>query len=1093
LWVETIKNQLYLGMNLRAFIFFTAVLLISCRQDQKMKFERIDAEESGIDFENVLTETDDANILDYLYFYNGGGVAVGDINNDNKVDIFLTSNQGDNKLYLNQGGLKFKDITEEAGINQESDWNTGAAFADVNGDGLLDIYVCAVVGINGFRGHNELYINNGDGTFTEKAKDFKLDFENYSSSAAFFDYDNDGDLDMYLLNHAVHTQKSYGKADLRNRRNYETGDKLLRNDGERFTDVSEIAGIYGGINAYGLGVATADFNNDGWTDVYVSNDFHEDDYLYINKADGTFKESSNTMTTMISRFSMGSDVADINQDGYVDLLSLDMAPDDETVIKRSMGDENFDMSKFRVDDLGYHYQYSRNMLQINQHGKFFKETAMLSGIEATDWSWSCLFSDYNLDGHQDIFISNGIPKRPNDLDYIKYISNESVKQKIENTGLIDQKALKKMPDGKLQNRIYGGSNGLRFKNFTQDWLPEELTYTTGAAYADLDNDGDLDLILNHINDKAGIYINHSPKTNKYLSLSFEYKSPNTKGIGVKALAYHNGKMQMRQLYATKGFQSSSEQKLFFGFDTISKIDSLKIIWPDMTYQVAEQIDTNQDLNIKPLHKRDSFNYQNIRQDKKAFLSKIDSIPGLKYKHQENSYTDFKRQVLIPYQISDRGPASAVGDLNGDGKDDIFLGSSKFKNPGIYFQNDVGFTRQTGDIEDIFNKPENIFALITDINNDAYKDLIVGNAGGEFYGRSEALSDVILKQTQSGLEKLKLPDNFLHTSVILTDDTDCPDIFGFGHAVSNDFGKQPKAYWFKNNCNDFVNQEHEILTEFGMVTDAIWFDFDKDGQNEIIAVGEWMPPKVLRIEGEKLEDVSDKYIPEALNGLWQSLSLFDLDNDGIQEIILGNFGTNTKFKASQDSPLRLYYADFDSNGQTESIVCVKKEGSYFPTQSFDELSQQMPSLKRKFNTYKDFAGKSITEIFASENLDQAKILEVHTTASGYLKFKDDQWNFHQLSDYFQVAPVTALLEVDLNKDNQNELLFGGNYFGVKPYQGRFGSFSGGALTKEGKILSAENIGVNFYDKAVVNFEIFNFKDDAYLMVVFNDDAVEFYKL
>ena len=445
-------------MNLKNIISLIMVIVFSsCQNKQDMKFKRLDANKTGIDFENTLTDTEDANILDYLYFYNGGGVAVGDINRDDKVDIFLTSNQGDNKLYINQGNFKFKDITESAGIQQNSDWNTGVTMADVNGDGLLDIYICAVVGINGFRGQNELYINNGDETFTEKAKEYGLDFDNYSSSATFFDYDNDGDLDLYLLNHAVHTQNSYGKASLREKRSYETGDKLLRNDGDTFTDVSEEAKIYGGINAYGLGVATADFNNDGWTDIYVSNDFHEDDYLYINNADGTFTESSKSMTTMMSRFSMGSDVADINADGFVDILSLDMAPEDEVVLKRSMGDESFEMSEFRVDELGYHYQFSRNMLQVNQNGQYFKETAILSGIEATDWSWASLFADYDLDGHQDIFISNGIPKRPNDLDYINYISNESVQQKIENTGLIDQKALDKMPDGKLQNRIYKGS------------------------------------------------------------------------------------------------------------------------------------------------------------------------------------------------------------------------------------------------------------------------------------------------------------------------------------------------------------------------------------------------------------------------------------------------------------------------------------------------------------------------------------------------------------------------------------------------------------------------------------------------------------
>ncbi len=1068
-------------------------MVLSCQNKQNKSFEKLSADKTGLDFKNQLTDTEDANILDYLYFYNGGGIAVGDINRDDKVDIFLTSNQGDNKLYINQGNFKFKDITEQAKIQQNSDWNTGVSMADVNGDGLLDIYVCAVVGINGFKGHNELYINNGDETFTEQAKKFGLDFDNYSSSAAFFDYDNDDDLDLYLLNHAVHTQNSYGKASLRNERNYETGDKLLRNDNGKFVDVSEEAGIYGGINAYGLGLATADFNNDGWTDIYISNDFHEDDYLYINNGNGTFTETSKSMTTMMSRFSMGSDVADINADGFVDILSLDMAPDDEIVLKRSMGDENYEMSQFRVDNLGYHYQYSRNMLQVSQGGTYFKETAILSGIEATDWSWAALFADYDLDGHQDVFISNGIPKRPNDLDYINYISNESVKQKIENTGLIDQKALNKMPDGKLQNRVYKGSEGLKFENKTENWLPEELTYSTGTAYADLDNDGDLDLIVNNVNQLTSVYKNQLSQNRKFLKLNFNYKPKNKTGIGTKAIAYYNGKTQWRQLYATKGFQSSSEQKLFFGFDTISKIDSLKIIWPDQTYQVAEDIKTNQTLNIKRIYNRDSFDYKTLKPKTKPLLTSVDSLPGLKFTHKENRYVDFKRQGLIPYQISDRGPASAVGDLNNDEFDDVFFGSSKFINPQIFIQNENGFDLYESENFQALNKAENIFADISDFNNDGKNDLLVGNAGGEFYGRSSALTDRIFVQQDTTFSALELPQNFLHTSVILKDNNPCPTLYGFGHAVSNDFGKKPNGYIFKNNCKGYKNIESGLLNNFGMVTDALWFDINNDGIKEIITVGEWMPPKILSVKDNEIKDISEEFLPQNLNGLWQSIALYDIENDGQQEIVLGNFGTNTKFKASSEKALRLYYADFDDNDQTESVVCINKNGKYYPINSFDELSQQMPSLKKKFNSYKAFAGKSIDEIFDEKKLDKAEISEVHTTASGYLKLENEKWVFYPLDNYFQLAPITALKQIDLNNNGQNELLIGGNYFGVKPYHGRFGSFAGGALSQNGQWLSAEDIGVNFYNKAVVNFNILNYKMEKYLMVTYNNDSIELYKL
>jgi len=1074
-------------------LILIAFLFLSCQKKSEMYFDRLDFKNTGIDFENKLTDTEDANILDYLYFYNGGGVAVGDINNDDLVDVFFTSNQGDNKLYINRGNFKFKDITAKAGIKQTSDWNTGVSFADVNGDGLLDIYICAVVGINGFKGHNELYINNGDESFTEQSKAYGLDFDNYSSTAAFFDFDNDDDLDLYLLNHAVHTQNSYGKADLRHTINYETGDKLLRNDGDKFVDVSEEAGIFGGINAYGLGVATADFNNDGWTDIYVSNDFHEDDYLYFNNADGTFTEQSKEKTSMLSRFSMGSDVADINADGYMDILSLDMAPDDEVVLKQSMGDENTDMSKFRVEELGYHYQFSRNMLQLNQDGEYFKETAILSGIEATDWSWAALFADYDLDGHQDVFISNGIPKRPNDLDYIKYISNENIKTKIENTSLIDQKALETMPSGKLQNRTYKGNNSLRFENKTQNWLPEELTYSTGTAYADLDNDGDLDLIVNHINEKAGVYQNHSPKSKNFLKLKLDYKLKNRTGVGSKVIAYVGKEKQVRQLFATKGFQSSSEQKMFFGFDTISTVDSLKIIWPDMTYQVAENIKTNQSLTIKRIYNRDSFDYKSLKTETKALLTKIDSLPGLQFTHEENRYTDFKRQNLIPYQISDRGPAVAVGDLNNDGLDDVFFGSSKYKDARLFFQTENGFKQaQTITLKSL-NKPEQIFADISDYNNDGKLDLVVGNAGGEFYGRAKALTDQLFIQTDTTLVEVNLPDNYLHTSVILKDNNNCPNLFGFAHAISSDFGNVPDAYMFLNNCTDFKPVESETLKKFGMVTDAIWFDIDGDDNDEIIVLGEWMSPKILEIDGTKIEDISTEFIPEKLNGLWQSITAFDLDADGHKEIILGNFGENTKFKAKPDAALRLYYSDFDGNGQTESIVCLNRDGKYFPINTFDELAVQMPMLKKKFNAYKDFAGKPIEDIFEISVLNQADILEVHTTQTGYLKRIDGTWEFKTLDDYFQLSPVTSFQHLDITGDGDEELLFGGNYFGLKPFHGRLGSFSGGALTKNGKILDDNILGINFFNKAVVNFELLNFQQNNYLIVVFNNDNIEIYNL
>lgn len=446
------------------------LLLVSCKeQEPSSLFHLLPSSQSGVDFQNTVVETDSLNILDYLYFYNGGGLAMGDINNDGLPDLYFSSNQQKNHLYLNKGNLKFEDISEKAGVNGNSSWNTGAIMVDVNGDGWLDIYVMAVVGINGFEGHNELFVNNRDNTFTELSAQYGLDLQCYGTSAAFLDYDLDGDLDLYVLNHAVHTQESFGRAQIRNQRNEKTGDRLLRNDGNRFTDVSEEAGIYGGINGYGLGVSVADFNQDGYPDIYVGNDFHEDDYFYLNNGDGTFTESLKTYFGHTSRFSMGNDAADINHDGWPDLISLDMLPEDDAVIKSSEGDDMYQTLKMRTQQYGYHYQYSRNMLFVSDPEKAYSETALLSGIAATDWSWSALFADYDLDGEQDLFISNGIPKRPNNLDYIKFISNDQIQQKLNDGRLVDQKALEMMPSGKVCNYFFKGNKELLFTDVSKAW------------------------------------------------------------------------------------------------------------------------------------------------------------------------------------------------------------------------------------------------------------------------------------------------------------------------------------------------------------------------------------------------------------------------------------------------------------------------------------------------------------------------------------------------------------------------------------------------------------------------------------------------
>lgn len=1088
------KNQRFLELMKSKFSYiFLLILVFGCGKKEDKLFLSAASEKTGITFRNTLIETEDQNILDYLYFYNGGGVALGDINNDGLLDIFFSGNQVKNKLYVNKGNLQFEDITEKAGVEGNSTWNTGAAMADVNGDGLLDIYVCAVVGINGFIGHNELYINNGDGTFTESAEKYGLDFESFSSSAAFFDYDGDGDLDLYLLNHAVHTQESFGRADLRNNRSYSTGDKLLRNDGEKFTDVSEKAGIFGGVNGYGLGIAIADFNQDGWPDIYVGNDFHEDDYYYINNQDGTFSESLKQHFGHTSRFTMGVDVADINHDGYPDIMSLDMLPDDEFVLKSSEVDDNVQMQKMRVDRLGYHYQFTRNMLQVNQGGKHFSETALLSGVAATDWSWGALFADYNLNGEQDLFITNGIPRRPNDLDYIKYLSDDQIKKKINTTRLVDQEALSLMPSGKVHNYIFKGGADIQFEDMSGKWIEEEVTASTAAAYGDLDNDGDLDLVVSNINSPVSIYVNQSKGAN-FLKIKPVFLKQNPFGIGTKVFSYVRGNLQFKELYNSRGFQSSSEPLIHFGYGNTNTVDSLVVVWPDRTFQVLKNVPVNQTLVVKPYEFRKKFIFKPLVKERILF-EKVPGNLGIDFIHQEDSYIDFNAQKLIPYKISDRGPATAIGDLNNDGKKDIFFGSSKYFPSVVYQQSDTSFIRVIQENISKDSITEDVSAVIADFDNNNQNALIIGSAGGNFYGRMKPLLDRYFIKKDSVFIKSVFPEIYENASVIRANDFNKDgfiDLFIGSNAVSYDFGNTPNSYLLRNDKGSFSVVENKELTKIGMVTDAVWTDFDGDGWDDLIVVGEWMEPTFFRNNKGKLEKIA--LINEKLNGLWQAIIPFDIDNDGDMDYILGNWGTNTKYKASDKYPLRMYYDDFDGNGDTETILASEKNGEYYTLEGLDELSGQLSSLMRKkFPNYKSFAGKPIKKVFEGNSLSKARLLEVNILRSGYLKNNEGTFTFIAFETPLQLAPITSFVTYDFNNDGTLEVLAAGNYFGLKPYHGRLDAFSGALILDEKNIIPANYLGLELSKKSVRHLNVIELNSQKYLLITVNDAPAEVYKL
>ena len=1070
------------------------LLLFSCTKNNELLFENLDASDSNITFENRLKENGSISILDYLYYYNGGGVAAGDINNDGLVDLYFTSNQGSNELYLNKGNNKFENITKKAGVAGKSDWSTGTVMADVNGDGLLDIYVCAVVGINGFEGHNELFINNGDLTFTESAAEYGLDLDNYSSSAVFFDYDLDGDLDMYLLNHAVHSELNFGNANIRNERNYECGDKLFQNENGKFIDVSEKAGIFGGANGYGLGLAVSDFNLDGYPDIYVCNDFHEDDYYYLNNGDGTFTECLKNYFGHTSRFSMGVDVADINHDGFPDIFSLDMLPEDEKVLKASLGDENVQMLKLRTEKLGYHYQYTRNMLQINQGGNHFTETALQSGVAATDWSWSTLMADFNQDGFQDIFVANGIPKRPNDLDYVKYYSSAEIREKLNTTKLLDKEALRRMPSGSVSNYIFSGGENLKFENKSAKWIENDTLISNGSCYADIDNDGDLDIITNNLNQKASIYSNQTNKTKSYLKINLVFEGKNKFAIGSKAIVYNKRKFQTKELFTARGFQSSSEPSLHFGLNNESKVDSILIIWPDKTYQVEKNVATNKTLTVKALKNRKAFDYQKLHPKIKPVFTKVEDNLGIQFEHKENDYIDFIYQKLIPYQRSDRGPSMEIADINGDGLNDIYFGNSNGNASQIFLQKGDSFIKNDYSFLSESIPYEEASIAIADFNKDGLQDIYSASGGGQ---HDSKLQDRLFFGKGKEFEKATLPNlnqNATDVKVFDYDNDGDLDLFVGNNSLNNRFGSSPNCYLLKNDNGKFSIVQSEIFNEIGMVNEALVTDFNKDGNLDLILIGEWMKPQFLANINGKFKNYTETVLTQKLNGLWQCIEAFDIDGDGDEDYLLGNWGLNSKFKANTQFPLVMFYDDFDKNDAFETIVAIEKNGKYYTTMGLDELAEQFSGMvKKKFNAYHEFAGKPLDEVIDNSLLQKSKKYEVHELQSGFLRNDKGKFTFVPFSNALQVSPIRCMVKNKFSSTNKEAVFAAGNYFGVSPYHSRFDGFSGALIQSDKSILLGHQIGINLAQKAITELEVITIKNKLYLIVAINNKKAEVYEI
>ena len=1042
-------------------------------------FEPLDSARTGLGFVNVVRDSADLNILDYLYFYNGAGVAAGDVNNDGFTDLFFVSNRGKNKLYLNGGaqktakggkddpqkaGFRFTDVTEAAGVGGYADWKTGVTMADVNGDGWLEIYVCAVAYYKGLEGANELYLNNGAGpdgqvTFTEKAADYGLDFAGFSTQAAFFDYDHDGDLDCYLLNHAVHTSRSYDRVIARLLRDNEAGDYLFRNDGKRFTDVSQKAGIYGAAMGYGLGISVADLDNDGWEDIYVSNDFHEDDYYYRNNGDGTFTESLRKAFTHISKYSMGNDIADVNNDGYLDVITLDMYPEDEKVEKSSMGEDPFDIYEHKLQ-YGFFNQYSRNCLQINLSGRKFSDVAPMAGVAATDWSWAPLLADYDNDGIKDLFVTNGIVRRPNDMDYIKFATTDSMVHALETSKSLDSRAIALMPEGKVHNYLYRGTAGLRFEDKSLDWGFGEPTLSNGAAYADLDNDGDLDLVTNNINGPAGVYRNRADALtgNHYAKVKLRGNSPNAFGVGAKVTVLAGGRRQVQQLMPTRGFLSAVEPVLTFGLGKAAKIDSLWVTWPGGNTESRANLPADRLLTFEAKNARPGA--APSTKTVQPLFARVTDTTLIDYRHHENRYFDFNRELLIPFKVSNEGPRLAVGDVNGDGWDDFYAGGARFQPGQLFVQQGGRFVCTNEALFRADSTAEDVDAAFFDADNDRDLDLYVVTGGNEYFGKMPGQFDrLYLNDGKGNFTKADgaLPPMFDNKSCVRPVDYDRDgdlDLFVGGRVVGYGYGKTPNSYLLVNDGKgrfaDRTDALAPALRKAGMVTDGQWLDYDRDGDADLVVAGDWMPLRVFQNADGKLTETTEAAGLTGTEGFWGAVATGDFDKDGDVDFVAGNLGTNTKLRKGEGGTLQMHVKDLDGNGTTEQLVTYRLDGKWYPLASKDELTKQVPSLNKQFLNYRDYAGKPVDELFGKGVLDGAEVRAVNRFESVYVENRGKEgFQVHALPTEAQVSKIFAFRVEDADGDGNPDVLLGGNFYGVSTYQGRYDASYGLLLRGNGK--------------------------------------------
>jgi enediyne biosynthesis protein E4 len=1017
-------------------------------------FTLLPESETNITFNNKLTEGADINIVQYLYAYNGGGVAIGDINNDSLPDIFFTANEGSNQLYLNKGNLQFENISTSADIEGNRKWSSGVTMADVNADGWMDIYVCQVSGYQKMIGQNQLFLNNKNNTFTDVASSYGVAHQGMSTQAAFFDFDGDRDLDLFLLCHSNHATDNYQDTSRRNIPDSISGDRLFRNDGNNFTDVTKAAGINSSKIGYGLGVAISDLNNDGFPDIYVANDFHENDYLYFNNCDGTFREAITKATMHNSTFSMGVDIADVNNDARPDILTLDMRPEDKTILENSVGADNWGIYEYKLR-YGYHHQFARNMLQINQgdlrqnNTAQFSEVGQLAGIEATDWSWSPLIADFDLDGWKDIVISNGILRRPNDLDYLKTVDRTYV-----HLGKNDALIYENMPEGKVVNYAFRNLQNGRFEKVNAAWGFDKVSCSTGAAYADLDKDGDLDIVMNNINEAAYVLRNNANEWsgNRFLKIKLNGSKENPNGLGAKISIWCNGQQQYLEVGSTRGFQSASEATALFGIGQSEAVDRLVVVWPDGKTEERKMLPANTTI---VLHYEQALAAPAKKEIAQRLFKNISDEIGLNYRHHENNYSDQGKEGLLPRLLSREGPGIAVGDVNKDGLDDFYVCGADGQGGALYWQLPNG-TFQSQD-EELWRQNisfEETDAAFFDADGDGDLDLYLVHAGNQRGENSIVNADHLYWNDGKGhfakAEK-RLPEINAQGSCVRPFDFDQDgdmDLFVGSRVVHRNYGLSPASYLLENDGKGFftISNRAPDLTELGMVTDALWTDVNGDQKTDLIVVGEWMTITVLLSDNGKFTKQS---LPDT-EGWWNSIAAADFDGDGDMDLVAGNLGGNSYLSASVSEPVSLYAKDLDQNGSAEILLSYFVNGKEEPLHQLDELASQYPAIKKQYKDYRSFSQHSFSEIFPAAILAGATTKKAVTFASAYFE-NNGKGSFvmKPLPDAAQLSPVQKILCADFDGDGNLDILLGGNLYEVAPTIGRFDASYGSFLRGDGR--------------------------------------------